>query len=136
MEIDITRLVTDPGFDPWILSNSRANLGDRAARITWENSQKLAAETKPPMLDAEGIAAMRKMAISAGMGREEIEADPDEDIQALFVQWVAGDIREAFGDDDDIDDWDWDEYREASEAGRVAGNLFRTDDGKIYFTID
>ncbi len=62
---------------------------------------------------------------------EAINAWSDIELNALFIQLVSADIRES-GLDAGID---WHEYYEQAEHGTVSGNLFRADDGQIYYTI-
>ena len=39
-EIDVSPLLASPGFDPWDCSNSVANLGQNAGKLTWRASQR------------------------------------------------------------------------------------------------
>ena len=41
-EIDVTPIFASPGFNPWDCSNSVANLGNQAGRLTWEASKQSA----------------------------------------------------------------------------------------------
>jgi len=134
MEIDITHLLQTEGFDTWNLSNSRANLGQDAGRITWRNSCEVG---KRFALTPEQTGAFKDFVEdSGGWTKEEIAAWSQEELQALFVQWVAGDIRECFGYDagEDFSEWGWAQYEEDSQAGRIPSNLFQTD-GKLYFSL-
>lgn len=64
-------------------------------------------------------------------------------MNALFIQWLAGDLRECLGDD--VDPLDvgnpdtenaWAEYAKDSESGRVSSRLFRSSCGStLYFDI-
>lgn len=137
MEINVSTLITSPDFVPFDLSNNRATLGDNAGALTWAASLECAKSgNPPPVLDTdEKREAFRKFVQdSGGWTEEEIRSWSDHVLYALFVQWVAGDIREAFGDAEPAD-WDWAEYEENCEAGRVSSRLFRTDDGSTYFYI-
>lgn len=121
MEIDITSLILET--DTWSLSGS----GPNAARETWAAAQEQArAETllsTPKALDA-----MRTwIKSSGGWDDEECEAFTDNELNALFLQLVAGDMREAGLDGYDPDDFDWKQYNEDSEAGRISGCIFRCD---------
>lgn len=71
---------------------------------------------------------------SGGWTVEEIAAWDDTELNALCLQWIAGDVRECFGDAD-FADWDWAEYEEDCEAGRSPSRFFRAD-GKVYFDIN
>jgi hypothetical protein len=92
MHINITSLLS---LDMFPLSHSAAEGGQDAGRNTWKASQETAAGIKPPLLDTEEkLQAIRDFARSSGgWTREEIEAWPPEEINALFLQWVAGDTR-------------------------------------------
>jgi hypothetical protein len=136
-EIDITSVVTDSSFDAWDLSNSRANLGDNAGEITWNNSKKLATELRPSPLPKESYDDFKSFVRSSGgWSQEEIDAWTEQELVALFVQWVAGDIQQAFGYDldEDFNAWDWAEYEVNAERGQVSSRLYRQN-GKLYFSI-
>jgi hypothetical protein len=134
-EIDITRIVGSENFVPFDLANNRATLGDNAGQLTWQAS-KDAAEAIPSLLHTpEHKEAFRDwVQSSGGWTREEIDAWTDAELDALLLQWIAGDIREAFGDAEPSE-WDWAQYEADASAGRISSNLFRTDDGRVYFTI-
>jgi hypothetical protein len=77
---------------------------------------------------------MREFAASSGgWTREEIAEWPDSELNALFLQWIAGDVRELGYDS--LADVDWQDAEEQQSAGQAASNLFRGDDGKIYFYL-
>ncbi len=135
-ELDISRLISSPHFVPFDLSNNRATLGDNAGRLTWEASRQAARDIVPPILDTdERREAVRDFVRDAGAWSDaEIAAWSDEELNALCLQWIAGDIREAFGDSEP-EAWDWDQYQKDSEAGRFSSRLFKSDDGRIFFYI-
>lgn len=135
-ELDISAIIGSDDFVPFDLSNNRATLGDNAGPLTWGASLEAARSIVPPILDTdEKREAFRDFVRSAGAwDDEEIAAWDNVELNALCLQWIAGDIREAFGDVEPSE-WDWEEYQKDSEAGRIAGRLFRADDGKIYFHI-
>lgn len=132
-EIDVTPLLASPGFDPWDCSNSVANLGQNAGKLTWQASQRHA----PALVLSEGQKeAFRDFVRSSGgWDDEEIDAWPDTELAALCVQWIAGDVRESFGDDlpEDPAEWDWTEYQKESEAGHCPSTLY-LHDGKIFWS--
>ncbi len=136
MEINITSLIRSEDFCPFDLSNNRATLGDDAGCLTWNASKECAAEIAPPLLDTDEKRQEFRDWVkgSGGWGREEIAAWSDLELNALFLQWVAGDIREAFGDADP-GEWDWAEYEKRASAGQVSSNIFRGDGGEVYFSI-
>lgn len=134
----------------------------------------------------EKLQAMRDHALSSGgWGEDEANAWDAQEVNALFLQWIAGDCRECpavldgvffeehtpgkwwydvndesgnecdeFGPfesrseaywnhadrarpprADSLEEIDWEEYEVQASAGRISGNLFRGDDGKIYFSL-
>lgn len=136
-ELDITRLFADESaFVPFDLSNNRVTLGDNAARLTWEASVQCSKDTVPPILDTEERREAFRSFVkeSGGWSEGEIAAWSDTELNALCLQWIAGDIREAFGDAD-CADWDWADYQTRAERGSISSRLFKTDDSKIYFNI-
>ena len=131
MQLNITHLFTDESpFVPFDCSNNRATLGDDAGRLTWQASLETARKLVPPVMETdEQKEAFRGFVCSFGAwSDEEIAAWSDTELEALCLQWIAGDVREAFGDAS-FEDWDWDQYRADSEAGRIAGRLFIADRG-------
>jgi hypothetical protein len=133
-EIDVSPLLASPSYDPWNCANSAANLGDNARQLTWEASKQAA---KGFALTPEHQKAFRDFVKSSGgWTREEIDAWDEAELTALCVQWISGDIRDAFGDDlpDDPSEWDWEQYKEDCEAGRVSGNLY-LHEGKVYWNF-
>lgn len=135
MEIEITSLFTDESpFVPFDLSNNRATLGDDAGRLTWSASKECAEEVH--LLDTgEKREAFREFVRdSGGWTREEIAAWSDLDLNALFLQWVAGDVREAFHDAE-FSEWDWADYQERAESGSIAGRIWKGEDGRVFFYI-
>jgi len=134
-EIDITSLVRSDEFVPFDLSNNCATLGNDAGRLTWNASIETAGSVASLIPTAEHKEAFRDfVASSGGWTREEIAAWTDTELDALLLQWIAGDVREAF-DDADFADWDWAQYEKDCEAGRIAGRIFRADDGRVFFYI-
>lgn len=124
MEINISKFMR---ADPAMYSGSVAELGDNAGKITWNNAK----ESGYTLLDTpDKLEAMRKWALSSGgWDAEEIAAWSDVEINALFIQLVAGDMREK-------GESTWAEYQEQSEAGQVSGALFKGIDGEIYYVLE
>lgn len=91
MEIEITSLLET---DQFALSHSAAEGGQSAGQDTWRASLDAAAET--PLLDTpEKLQAMRDFALSSGgWDAEEIAAWSNHEVNALFLQWIAGDCRQ------------------------------------------
>jgi len=140
MEIEITSLLE---MDCFALSHSRAEGGETAGQDTWNASKEQAEET--PLLDTpEKLDAMRDFARSSGgWNDEEVAAWNDQEVNALFLQWIAGDVRqlpaklnveilerngEWFRDDED-GEHEYGPYESRSDAYREAhGNRIITAD--------
>jgi len=89
--------------EPWDCSNSQANLGDQAGRLTWECALEVAESADKWLLSdrAEALAAMVEWAHETGAwDEEETSKWSDEDCLALFVQNVASELRDHLGADD------------------------------------
>lgn len=139
-EIDITDLIASENFVPFDMSNNRMTLGDAAGALTWAASKECAVATQPPLLATEELKQQFRDFVrsSGGWTVDEIAAWDDTELNALLLQWIAGDIREAF-DDADFADWDWAQYEEGAKAGRLASRIYRADvgpsAGRIFFSI-
>ena len=131
MEINITKLYLESC--PKDYSASVAEIGANAGRDTWE-AAKEDAEFFQFLDTAEKQIAFKKFVLdSGGWDQEEIDSWTVRELNALFLQWVAGDIRECL--DWEVDDV-WANYEEMAEAGAVPSCLFKTDDDQVYFSLD
>ena len=130
MELDITTFFRTAA--PMDYSASAAELGQDAGRITWTHAVEDADEY--PILDTEDKRqAFREDLQGYGAwDEEEIEAWTDQELTALLMQMISGDIRESCLDTDEPD---WKEYEEGVESGTYSGRLYRGDDGRIYYYI-
>ena len=136
MEIDITSLLE---MDCVQLSHSAHEGGQDAGRNTWTSSKAQVAKT--PVLDTEEkLQAMREFARSSGgWTAEEIAEWSAGEVNALFLQWVSGECREAGADS--LSEIDWEEYREDCKAGLISGRLYRGDIpghesyGRLFFSL-
>lgn len=130
MELDISRFFKEAS--PRDYSASMLELGENAGRITWRHALEDAPEFT--ILDnPEKLEAFREFVRdSGGWDGEECEAFTPTELNALCIQWVSGDLREAGLTADSGPD-EWAEYEKASEAGNVAGRIFKADDGRVYF---
>lgn len=129
MELNITEFFR--AADPATYSASIAEIGQHAGRITWQ----AACDADFLILDDdEKREAFRAFVRSSGgWGDAEIAAWSDTELNALCVQWISGDMREAglSGGPDD----NWQDYEQSSQAGQCAGRIFRADSGEVYFYI-
>jgi len=130
MEIEITPLLEADQFE---LSHSIMEGGSNAGARTWQNAKERAEETQ--LLDTpEKIEVFKDWIADFGAwDQEERDAWSDVEANALFLQWIAGDCRELGADT--LEDIDWEKAEKDQQAGRVSSNLFRTEDGKIYFSL-
>ena len=137
MELDITELFTEffATNGPEQFSASRAELGKNAAQITWANA-KDAGASAPLVKTKEQLDECREYFASFGAwDRDEIATWDADEINALLLQFIAGDMRE--GDlDADTDDDGWHEYERRDSLGEISGRIFRDDDdGRVYYYI-
>ena len=132
-EINVSPLLASPGFDPWDCSNSAANLGQDAGKLTWQASQRHAASLT--LTEGQKEAFRDWVRSSGGWDDEEIASWDDAELTALCVQGIAGDVREGFGDDlpDDPAEWDWSDYNERAERGSVSSTLY-LHEGKLWWS--
>lgn len=130
MELLITPFFN--GSAPSELSGSRAELGQNAAQITWGASVKASSQFVV-LDDDEKKEAFRKFVRSSGgWNDEEIATWSDEELNALCLQWISADRREASEYSLDTDTPDWESY-EADE--NICHRLFKGSDNEVYFYI-
>ena len=131
MEIDITDFFNEA--DAFEFSASRMERGENAGPETWANAKEEGARA-PLLTTPEQLDAMRDYFSDFGAwSREEIAAWDATECNALFIQMVSGDIREAGAEAYDANDFDWEQYEKDSEAGQCGGNLFRGVDGQVWY---
>lgn len=142
MELDVTNLVHY--LEPELCSGSMAELGDNAAKITWNNALD-EARSNNLLDDDEKRQDFRDYVKGFGAWtNEEINSLSDDELNALLIQLVSGDIREseALSECCDLlhDGEAWQAYQRESEAGQVSGRLFRVEGrknepAKIYYYV-
>jgi hypothetical protein len=131
MEIDITTLVE---MNCFTLSHSIAEGGENAGQNTWNAAKKQALNSPSLLNTPEKLQAMRDFVReSGGWNKKEIAAWSDNELNALFLQWISGDVRELGADS--LDEIDWEEAEEMQREGQAPSNIFKGDDGKIYFYL-
>jgi hypothetical protein len=130
MEIDITSLLE---LDAWELSHSAAEGGWTSARDCWQASQ-LAAEEHCLLDSDDKLQAMREFARSSGgWTKAEIDRWTPTEINALFLQWVAGDIRQLGADS--LDEIDWVKAEGLQGEGLAPSNMYKGDNGRVYYYL-
>jgi hypothetical protein len=128
MEIDVTHMVEQA--DEMIeLSGSRAEHGQDAGRITWNNSKEYGAEHPLLKTDDERDAARQHFKEYGAWSEEEITAWDEAELQAITVQDVAAAIREM-----EVADTD-EEYAKLCEDGTCSGRLYKGDNNRWYFYL-
>lgn len=125
LQICIHRLVSD--VDPSTLSASIAERGKNAGPETWSNSVACASESPLLKNDDERNAARDFFRGFGAWDDEEIDGWSAEEVDALVLQYAAGDLREAQSccPGRGMAGIDWREYERQSEAGRIGSRLFR-----------
>lgn len=99
MEVEVTHLV-NRADDMAYYSASRAELGDDAGAVTWQNAMDCFdpenLDADPPLVSTEEqLQAARDWFAEFGAWEpEEIAAWNAQEVNALLLQFVAGDIRE------------------------------------------
>lgn len=127
MELNITRFFNEAA--PMDYSASCAEIGQDAGPATWAAACDDSADY--PMLDTDEKREAFKAHVR-GFGAwsdDEIAAWSDAELNALLIQFIAGDIREA-GLDSNAPDW---VAYEADE--NMAHRLFKGLDNEIYYYI-
>jgi hypothetical protein len=132
MELDITRFFNEAA--PMDYNASAAELGQNAGQITWGHAME-DAHVYQLLDDEEKRDAFRAFVKSSGgWDEDEILAFTDQELEALLLQWISGDMREAHLNYNS-DDTDWEMYQQHAEQGAVPSRLSRSGD-KIYFSLD
>lgn len=128
MEIKITHLV-NRSDEMYYYSASRAELGDGVGQITWQNAMDNCDSENPDadpillILPSEIEIAKNWFADFGAWDSEEIEAWDDQEVNALLLQFIAGDIRESLPELLD----DYEEYQKQAEAGQISGRIYKCD---------
>lgn len=127
-ELDITEFFNT--VTPEQFSNSIANSGlDNIGSITWNNAREEAQEN--PLFSECNRKAVIKFFDGFGAW-DDLEEWPIEDLNALLIQMISGDIQEGL---EESEPWNWIDYENQSEMGIVSGRLFQGSDGRVYYYI-
>ena len=139
-EIDITAFFHDA--DHFKFSHSRAEGGQNAGPDTWRAAMAEGAST-PLLTTPDELEAMLDWARSTGAWDDaECASWSPAEINALFIQLVSGDIREAFPNGtEDLNDDDWADYDARSSEGMISGNIYRvidreTGEERVYYGLE
>lgn len=109
-------------------SASVAELGPHAGRDTWQACTENAPDWQ--FLKPENMDGFREFVRSAGAWDDaEIAAWSEDYLQALCLQWIAGDVRECGADKPAPD---WQAIRADQENGRVPSSVY-FQDGRVYW---
>jgi len=132
--VDVTRLVSD--VDPFELSRSIAEAGKDAGPTSWRNATAEASERPLDIKDRE--AAREFFAGFGAWEREEIAAWSDTELDALILQFAAGDLREiqSLCPGDGLGDIDWQEAERLAECGTIGGRLYPQGDSLMVYIGD
>lgn len=132
MELNITQFFNTCA--PMDYSASVAEIGANAGADTWGAAVEDSAANM--LLNDEDKREAFKDHIR-GFGAwsdEEIAAWSEVELNALFMQLISGDMREAdIGPESTADDWI--AYEERAHAGQCHGNIFRATDGEVYYQL-
>lgn len=134
MDIDITEFVKQEDFMRY--SASVMELGANAGPRTWNNAKK-AYETWNFLDTPEKQEAFKEYIKGYGAwSEEEVATWSDAELNALFIQFVSGDLREMGIDDVEYEDIDWAEIRKAQESGYMPSNIWKNDgEPGIFFSL-
>lgn len=130
MEIKISKFFEECA--PMDYSASVAEIGQDAGRATWSAACDDAPDYDHLDTEEKREAFRTYVGDFGAWSDDEIAAWSNVELGALFLQMVAGDIREA-GLDTSAPDWE--EYENGAEAGAHGGRIFRGDDGQIYYYV-
>lgn len=129
MELDITDFFNT--CEPKAYSASIAEIGEDAGTITWQNAIDRSEEDM--LLDTEEKRDAFKAYIR-GFGAwddEEIAAWSHEELNALLIQFISGDMRED-GLHANMEYEEWNALDPENSIGRIYGGPLTTD-GRVYF---
>lgn len=70
---------------------------------------------------------------SGGWTKAEIERFTPTKVNALFLQLVAGDIRQLGADS--LDEIDWNKAEELQSEWQAPSSLYKGDDGRVYYYL-
>lgn len=132
-EIDVTDFLS--GHRLKYFSGSIAELGNDAGPQTWAECTDKAEEWKPLDSDEKRETFRAFVESSGGWTEDEIAAWSDAELNALCIQWIAGDARECGIEGEYLDSVDWAQIEQDQQDGKISGSLYRGDDGRVYWLL-
>lgn len=126
-ELDITEFFNNAA--PMDYSASVAEIGNNAGRDTWNAACEDSTEYNILNNDEKRELFREFVRCFGAWDDSEIAAWTDVELNALFIQMVSGDMREAGLDEKPVD---WQAYE---EDDNLRGNISRGDDGNIYYYV-
>jgi hypothetical protein len=133
MEINITEFFNSAC--PMDYSASRAEIGDNAGLDTWRAACEDASDYSALLDTDEKRQAFRDYVADFGAWKEEeIQAWTNDELAALFMQMISGDMRESDLKPDMNED-EWGEYEMRAANGNVSGRIYRGPFNQIYYYI-
>lgn len=133
MEINITRFFNTAA--PMDYSASVAEIGNDADPATWAASCEDAPDWNMLDTDEKRDALRAHVRGFGAWSDEEIAAWSDVEVNALFLQLISGDIREADLSPASTAE-DWADYEARAHDGQCSGNIFRAVDGEIFYSLE
>lgn len=122
---------------PMDYSASQAEIGRDAGPSTWRAACDDSADNMLLDDDEKREAFRAFVQSSGGWTEEEIAAWSDIELNALCLQWIAGDMREPVGFElgPDTTAEQWADYEKQVSDGQISGRIFKGTDNEIYFYI-
>lgn len=131
MQIDITDFFQNEC--PRDYSASVAELGQNAGQDTWNAALENAPDYSHWLPGEDERQELRDYLREFGAwSPEEIAAWTNDELLALLIQLISGDIRVGGLD---VESPAWEAYEQAAKDGQCPGNIFRGDDGRIYYHV-
>ncbi|MCC9603491.1 hypothetical protein LOC67_23325 [Stieleria sp. JC731] len=131
MELNVTALV-ERATDLIYYSASVAELGSDAGSVTWQNAVDRSEESPLITADDQLQTARDYFAEFGAWEQTEIDAWNAHEVNALLLQFISGDIREA----DSLGLLsDPAAYEREAERGTISGRLYFGDCGQWFFYV-
>jgi len=130
-EIDVSCIIED--VNPFELSASQLEKGKNAGPETWANAKQAATDYS---LELDVPTVKNWFAEFGAWDEEEIALWDKQEVDALVLQYAAGDLREVqdLCAGKGLAGVNWKKAEKLSQAGTISGNLF-PHNGKLYLQI-